>query len=71
MEQVTDIDCPFSSFYFVSYKSFIDVTFIVSTSVNPTDLGWLNTHLVDGRWFITAENDSIRIIVRFEDKDAD
>lgn len=71
MEQVMCNDCPFNSFNVVSYKSFIDVTFIVATSVKPNDLGWLNTHLVDGRWFITAENDSIRIIVRFEDKDAD
>lgn len=71
MEQVMCNDCPFSSFNVASYKSFMDVTFIVSTSVRPNDLGWLNTHLVDGRWFITAEDDSIRIIVRFENKDAD
>ena len=71
MEQVTDIDCPFSSFNVVSYKTFIEVTFIVATSVNPTALGWLNTHLVNGRWFITAEADSVRIVVRFVDEDKD
>lgn len=71
MEHVLSIDCPFYTFNVRTYKTYIDVTFIVATSIQPNDLGWLNTHLIGGRWFLVAENDSIMVIVRFEDTDED
>lgn len=69
MEHVLSIDCPFYTFNVQTYKTYIDVTFIVATSIKPNDLGWLNTHLIGGRWFLVAENDTIKVIVRFEDTD--
>lgn len=71
MEHVLSIDCPFYTFNVQTYKTYIDVTFIIATSIKPNDLGWLNTHLIGGRWFLVAENDTIKVIVRFEDTDED
>lgn len=71
MEHVIAIDCPFYNFSVSTYKSYIEVRFIVTTSIWPDELGWLNTHLIGGRWFIIAENDSIRLTVRFEEENED
>lgn len=62
-------DCPFSSFNVACYKGLINVTFVLSRSVDTTDIAWLNTHLVDGMWFITAEEDTIKIVVKFYEED--
>lgn len=71
MEQVMTNACPFYNFSVSIYKSFIEVKFIIATSVRPEELGWLNTHLIGGRWFIIAENDSIRLVVRFDNENED
>ena len=69
MEHVVSIDCPFFSFSVNFYRSYIEVRFINELSLTPENLGWLNTHLLGGRWFITAEGDSVIIVVRFEETD--
>lgn len=66
MEHVVSVDCPFYPFSVSIYRTFIEVKFVTKCSVKPGDLGWLNTHLIGGRWFIISENDSIAVIVRFE-----
>ena len=71
MEQVMSIDCPFYNFIVSTYKNFIEVNFIIITSIRPEELGWLNTHLIGGRWFLIAKDDSIRLIVRFEEDNDD
>ena len=71
MEHVVSIDCPFFSFSVKFYRSYIEVRFIIASSLTPEDLGWLNTHLLGGRWFLTAEEDSVIIVVRFEETNED
>lgn len=67
MGHVISIDCPFHTFSVSNYKSYIEVKFINKCYVRPEDLGWLNTHLIGGRWFIISENDSTIVLVRFEE----
>lgn len=71
MEHIIDFDCPFSRFTVTTYKGFIEVKFIITDSICPEDLGWLNTHLVDGRWFITTGVSIISLVVRFFENDED
>lgn len=71
MEHVGSIDCPFFSFSVNFYRSYIEVRFIIASSLNSEDLGWLNHHLLGGRWFLTAEENSVIIVVRFEETDKD
>ncbi len=71
MTHVMTNDCPFYTYNVSIYKSFIDVVFVISTTINPSDLGWINTHLIGGRWFLAAENDSIRLTIRFDETDDD
>lgn len=71
MEHVVSIDCPFNNFSVSTYKSYIEVKFIIATSVKPNELGWLNTHLIGGRWFLVAEQGAIHLIIRFDDTNED
>lgn len=71
MEHVLDDGCPFYTFNVSTYKTDIEVVFVIATTVKPADLGWINTHLVGGRWFLAAEENSIRLIIRFDDTDND
>ena len=66
---LTDPDCPWHKSIISIHVSYIDVMFVTSCQIHPSDLGWLNTHAVGGRWFITSENDEIQVIVRFQDDD--
>ena len=71
MEHVLIDGCPFYTFSISTYKSYIEVVFIVATIIKPSDLGWINTHLVGGRWFLVAEENSIRLIIRFDEPEND
>lgn len=69
MSFLTDPDCPWATSVVNTHTSYIDVMFVTSCMVRPSDLGWLNTHVVGGEWFITSENDEIHIVVRFHNDD--
>lgn len=71
MEHVLVDGCPFYTFNVSTYKSYIEVVFVCATAIKPADLGWINTHLVDGRWFVVAEDNSIRLIIRFDNTEDD
>ena len=71
MKHVVSDDCPFYNFSVNKYRSYIEVRFIITISIFPDDLRWLNTHLVDSRWFITTEGEANVIVVRFEETDED
>lgn len=71
MGDVLICDCPFYTFSVTTYKSYIEVVFIIATMIKPSDLGWINDHLVGGRWFLVAEENSIRLIVRFDKTEND
>lgn len=69
MGYVGDVDCPFYTFNVSTYKTYIEVAFTIATAVKPSDLGWLNTHLEGGRWFVVGERDTVKLIVRFDKTD--
>ncbi len=66
---LTDPDCPWHKSVVAICKNYIEVTFVTSVVIHPSDLGWLNTHAVGGSWFIVAENDETHIVVRFHNED--
>lgn len=66
---LTDIDCPWHKSVVTILPTSIEVRFITTSMVHPSDLGWLNTHAVGGKWFITSENDETHIVVRFYDEE--
>ena len=61
-------DCPWATSVIKQHKTYIEVKFITSCVVRPSDLGWLNTHAIGGEWFVTTEDDEIHIVVRFHDE---
>lgn len=62
---LTDNCCPWHKSVVTIHTTSIEVMFITSCMVNPSDLGWLNTHAVGGTWFITSEENETHIVVRF------
>ena len=69
VKHLTDTCCPWQKSYVSICTSYIEVTFTTTSVVRPSDLGWLNTHAVGGKWFVTSENDETHIVVRFYDDD--
>lgn len=69
MGHLTDNCCPWSTSIIKITQTYIDVVFATSGSVQPVDLGWVNTHAVGSKWFITAEDGKVRVVVRFYDDD--
>lgn len=69
VEHLTDACCPWSKSVLSIRPNFIEVMFITSCTVNPSDLGWLNTHAVGSKWFVTSEDNETHIVVRFFDDD--
>lgn len=68
VEHLTDTCCPWHKSVLSIHTSFIEVMFITSCTVRPSDLGWLNTHAVGGQWFLTSEDNETHIVVRFFDE---
>lgn len=68
---LTDYCCPWHKSVVGIGNTYIEVTFVTSAVIHPSDLGWLNTHAVGGNWFIVAENDETHIVVRFYENDED
>lgn len=64
---LTDTDCPWATSVIKTHKSYIEVMFITSCVLRPSELGWLNTHAIGGEWFVTSENDETHIVVRFHE----
>lgn len=62
---LTDNCCPWRKAVIDIRLSLIEMTFVTAAAVNPSDLGWLNTHAVGGSWFIVAEDGETHIVVRF------
>lgn len=69
MAWLSDPDCPWGRAIVTTNLSYIDVVFVTSRTVHPSYLGWLNTHAVGGRWFITPNDDELQIVVRFDDEE--
>jgi hypothetical protein len=69
VKHLTDICCPWHKSVVAIYATYIEVTFVTSTMVRPSDLGWLNTHAVGGEWFVTSEDNETHIVVRFHEND--
>lgn len=69
VKHLTDTCCPWQKSIVSIYTSSIEVTFITTSMVRPSDLGWLNTHAVGGLWSITAVDNETHIVVRFFDDD--
>lgn len=66
---LTDIECPFHKSVIETCPNSIEVRFLTTSIVKPSDLGWLNTHVVGGEWFISTGYDEIHIVVRFYNED--
>lgn len=71
MEHVLEDGCPFVTFSVSTYSSFIDVIFDNFTTIRPEELDWINTHLVGGRWWLTAEDNFVKLIIRFDEPSDD
>lgn len=61
--------CPWTKSVIKTYPTSIEVRFITTTMVKPSDLGWLNTHCVGGEWFVTSQDDETHIVLRFYEDD--
>lgn len=64
-KHVLEYSCPFNNFSVHTYNSFIDVVFDSSKTIKPKQLKWINTHLKDGRWWLSADDKSFKLIIRF------
>lgn len=65
MGHLLDVDSPFNDYAVKKLPNIIDVVITTNATIEPSALGWLNTHLVGGRWWISADADCVQITIRF------
>lgn len=66
---LTDNCCPWHKSVVAIYATYIEVTFVTSTMVRPSHLGWLDAYVDGGEWFVTSEDDETHVVVRFFEND--
>ena len=67
MENLLTKESPFYDYRVRVRSGLIDVILTTGSTMEPSDIEWLKSQLVSGRWWLSADGDYLNIIVRFDD----